>query len=413
MRHARTIVLALSLIVAVNASPAVVQVATAEQADVSITGVTVSPDDPAPGQDFTVTVNVSNLASSNGTVSVTDVYVRVQNRPKEFSRVQNVGAITPGNTLSVPLSLSIPETGSKKLQVHAVVETADGQFQHLEYPLLVTVTNERSVLVSVQASKATVDTETSVNVTVANGDAATVSGVKLHLAGDGTVVDPERITGSIKPGVDRTFQYDVTFDERGTRTLNATVTYSTSGGASRTVSDSTGFEVTNESTDSGKRIEGTIRLVGVETSGNGIVTIQGDAANVGGTNVKSVLLRVKNTAHVSPMGSSGEYFVGAVNDSQFDTFELIARTTDQATVIPVQVEYITDGEQKTETVRINVSSSGDTSRQIPNEGMQRRNRFTPPGEQRSGFLGGLGGVVIPLLGVGMIAGGAYFVRKYR
>lgn len=413
MSRPRLLAVTLSLALAASACVAVAGVVAADDADVAISGVNVSPDSPSPGNQFTVTANISNLASSNGTVRVTDVYVRVPGGTTEYTRVENPGSITPGNTLSVPLSLSVSETGERNLRVHVVVETADGDHQRLEYPVLLSVSEPNEALVSVPASEATVDEDTPVNVTVANGDSSAISSVTVRLSGDGSVNDAKRITGSIEPGADRSFTYDVVFDERGTKKLDATVTFTTSEDVTRTVTDSATFEVTNESTDSGAQIEGEIRLIGVDSSGSGIVTLQGDAANVGGTNVKSVLLRVKNTESVSPMGSSGEYFVGAVNESKFDTFELIARTSGGATTIPVHLEYIVDGEKRTDTVNINASSTGDTSRGIPDEERGPVQPRTPISGQQAGLLGGLGSLVVPAVVLVGLVGGAYVVWKRR
>lgn len=413
MNGRRLLAVLLSLAVAASATAAVTGFAAAQQANVAISGVNVSPDEPGPGEEFTLTANISNLASSNGAVTVTDVFVRGQESGEEYAWTENLGGISPGNTMSVPISFSIPKTGSKNLRVHAFVETPNENHQRLEYPVLVTVSEANEVLVSVRAPEASVDQESTVNVTVANGDSSAISSVEMLLRGSGSVDDPRRVTGSIESKTDRAFLYDVSFDERGTKTLNATLTYTTGGGVTQTVSDSATFEITNESADTGDQLEGKIRLVGVETSGSGIVTLQGDAANVGGTNVKSVLLRVKDTETVSPMGSSGEYFVGAVNDSKFDTFELIARTTAEATAVPVHVEYIVDGEKKTDTVRINVSSAGASSQPVREEERFPNERRTPVDDRRSGALGGLGGVIVAVLVVVGLGGGAYVFRKRR
>ncbi|ELZ95824.1 hypothetical protein C440_06027 [Haloferax mucosum ATCC BAA-1512] len=414
MKRVRLLSLVVLCAVALNAGLAGVDVASADQTSVSISGVRTAPTSPSPGQDFTVTANISNMGSSGQAVELTDVYVRGPGGTDEHGRVENVGSIAPGNTISVPVSLSLDETGSHYLRVHAVVKTRNGGHRHFEYPVLVTVTDHEPVLVSVQASESAAESETPVNVTVANGDAKPISSVEVQLSGNGSATDPKRITGSIEPGVDRSFRYNVTFDDPGAQTLSANVTYKTSGGTIKTVTDETTFDVVNESAGTGNRIDGKIRLVGVEASGSGIVTVQGDAANVGGSNVKSVLLRVKDTKSVSPMGASGEYFVGAVNDSKFDTFELIARTESNATEIPIRVRYLVDGEQKTETVRVNLSSAQGPSRPAPQ--MDREPPERPSQVRDTSSSGGsfnFGGIVVPLLVVVGLVGGVYTLWKRR
>ncbi|WP_225334982.1 hypothetical protein [Halomicrobium urmianum] len=418
MRRDRLLAVALAAVVAVQSMAAVAGVAAAQDADVAISGVSVTPEEPAPGEEFDVTVNVSNLASSDGSARVTDIYVRANDDLEEYTRVENPGSIPAGGSLSVPFTLSFEETGTKNLRVHATVQTPGGEYRSLEYPLYVTVAEPDDVLVSVPASEATVGEETPVNVTVANGAPGAISGVSVSLEGDGTVDSPERVTGSIGAASDRGFGYNVTFPETGTHELSATVTYTTAQGVTRTVSESSTVDVVNESTDGEDEVAGEVGLVGVETRGSGVVTVQGEAANVGGSRVESVLLRVRETESVTPMSASGEHFVGGLNASDFDTFELIAEVEGNASTIPVEIEYLVDGERKTKTQQIPVDSDGGAASDVGREpertgGFEEERMQTPSRDRSTGLLGGIGSLAVPLALVAGLLGGGYVLWKRR
>lgn len=414
MRGTRLLVAFVTLALVVQSVAVVPGLVAAQDADVAITSVNVTPNDPAPGETFTITANLSNLESSGGPVDVTAVYVRGQGDGiNEYGRVNNMGSISAGSSIAVPLSATIDGTGTKNLLVTTRVRTADGDYQDVEYPVTVTVEEPNDVLLSVPTTEAPVGDQTPVNVTIANGNPAPISGVELTMGGDATVENPRRVAASIDAGTERHFQYDVTFDEPGTRTLNATITYSTDDGATRTVSQPRAVAVGNDSDAGG--IRGEIRLTGVDASGSGVVTIQGDAANVGGTNVDSVLLSVEESDGVSPMGSSGEYFVGAVNASQFDTFELIAEVDENVDTVPVSIEYIAGGSSRTDRAEVDVSSeSGGSTSGFRNDPDPARDR-TPAFDRSSSSSGLLGSGVplVPLLVVVGLAGAGVVVWKRR
>ncbi|MEA5410120.1 hypothetical protein VB773_22770 [Haloarculaceae archaeon H-GB2-1] len=70
--------------------------ARAAQTHVAIQSVNASVSDPAPGEQFTLTITVANLQSSSGPVEVTDVYVRRAGSTEEFARIDDVGTVAPG-----------------------------------------------------------------------------------------------------------------------------------------------------------------------------------------------------------------------------------------------------------------------------------------------------------------------------
>lgn len=463
---------------------------------VTISAVDASPDDPTPGETFTVTPTVSNLQSNDGAAAVRAVYVQERGSADDLAVVGNkftdgsLGSIDPGDSMSVPVSLSLNETGDRELMVYALVEGPDGDVDTISYPVTVTVGQPDEVQLGVSTTDAVAGEETSVNVTVANGDDESVSGVEVELSGDADVENAERVSGSLESGAERTHTYDVTFAEGGTQTLEAEAKYTTADGDTQRVTKSvdvavdeavvdTGLSVSVDADDNGSAFEvelanfgnaaltdvellaqadgetferslapdvgadeattvsldaddapegevtvvarytaagesretsttvsftpastGEIRLTGVETAQSGnTLTIQGDAANLGGTDASSVLLSVRDAAGVTPVSPSKEYFVGSVDTSEFATFELTAQVDAGVETVPVEVEYTVDGERKSEAVRLDVSAANGSAAASGGQAAEGQAPDGGPPSGAGGPQGGPGGVFASFAGI--------------
>jgi hypothetical protein len=99
-------------------------------------------------------------------------------------------------------------------------------------------------------------------------------------------------------------------------------------------------------------------VTGVDTSrSGGVVTISGDAANVGSLDASSVVMRVVASEGVTPVNPNKEYFVGPVDSSEFATFQLTANVSASVTEVPVRIEYTVDGERLSRVVELDVSDA--------------------------------------------------------
>ena len=427
--------------------------AAAANTDVAIESVDLSVDQPAPGESFTLRTTISNLDSSDGPVEVTDIYVRRAGSGSDLARIEDVGSIASGETREIPLTMSIDEQGEKRLVVNAVVRDADGDHQRVSYPLYVDVQEPDEAVISVAGLDSVAGEESQVDVTVSNGDDGPLSNVRLGLTGQADVENPERVSASIQPGTQTTHTFAATFDEPGSRTLTATLTYKTDEGVTRTVTRNVTADVEPANLDpqltaaattangsaalratlaefgnvelrdvqlrarvdgetiartrladvpAGESRVGTldgsaipagevtvvaeytaagraettettlsyspapttdVTVTGIDVSRNGgVVTISGDAANVGSADASSVVMRVVPADGVTPVGPNKEYFVGAVESSQFSTFQLTANVSSGASEVPVRIEYTVDGERLSRVVEVDVSDaagSGD------------------------------------------------------
>ncbi|ELZ44355.1 hypothetical protein C463_08376 [Halorubrum californiense DSM 19288] len=253
--------------------------------------------------------------------------------------------------------------------------------------------------------------------TVSQNDSETVE-VSLTNFGNTNLTDVE-VTATANDNVlDRNFVRDVSpesnrvtaFDTSGvvSDTVEFTATYDAAGGNYST------SLVTNINEET--QVPGEIRLTAVEVSrvGSGVM-IEGDAANLGGTDADSVLVQIDDTADVQPVSPSGEYFVGGVEASEFATFELTAETESNASSIPVAITYIVDNERVTTTQRVDLTaaamSAGSSS--APGDSVASGADASGP---RSGSAGS-GGLPLRLIAGGiavitiLLAGVAYRWRS--
>lgn len=459
--------------------------AAAANTDIAIDSVNVSVGQPAPGESFTLTTTLSNLESSNGPVEVTDLYVRQADSSSDLARIEDVGSIARGSTREIPLTMSIDEPGEKRLVVHAVVRDSDGDHHRVNYPLYVDVQKPDEAVVSFANLDSVAGEESQVNVSVSNGDDGPLSNVRLELDGQASVENPERVSASIQSGTQTTHSFAVTFDEPGSRTLGATLTYKTDEGVTRTITRNVTADVEPanldpqltatattangssviratlaefgnvelrdiqlraqvdgetvartrlDDVDAGESRTSTLdgsdipagevtvvaeytaagetettertlsyspaptsdmTVTGVDASrSGGVVTIDGDAANVGSNDATAVQVSVVPGDGVTPVNPNKEYFVGAVESSEFATFQLTANVSASVTEMPIRIDYNVDGERLSETVTVDVSDAA------------------PAGEGQSNTSGpGFSLVTVGLaLVLGTVLAGAY--RRY-
>ena len=229
----RTAVILAGLIIGATLTGGGAATVTAAQTDIQIRSVGLPADNPAPGERFTIPVNLANLRSSSGTVAVTDVYVR--GGGEEYGRIEDVGTLAPGGNLTVPLTLRIDEAGGQRLTVHALVEDATGDRRTVKYPVYVEVRTPDEAIVSLADAELVAGQAGEVNLTVSNGDTTPISNVRLTLDGDLTVARAERVRASLAGGTQTVQSFDVTVPEPGERALDTTLTYTTRAGNTRTV----------------------------------------------------------------------------------------------------------------------------------------------------------------------------------
>jgi hypothetical protein len=263
-----------------------------------------------------------------------------------LSRVDDVSSVDPGGSLTVPVPTTFEEPGDQLLSVVVYVEDSDGTG---------VAKYERPVYVDVDAPtvRAQLDATVPANqygvtdVAVQNVGNTNWTDVTLTASANGTVVD--RV---LLDDLARATNRSVALDTRAVAGTPVTVTLTyTANDATHTVTDVI---------DLGEReaVLGTVRLTSVERSSTTTgVRIEGDAANVGGTDVSSVLVRIPNTSTVTPTPPAADYFVGSIEASEFATFELTAATVGNVSQVPVEITYIAENERRTHTQQVSLGAS--------------------------------------------------------
>lgn len=375
MRRSLLSRLVIALLV-LSSSTGVVAVTAADPA-IQLSSVTVTPDDPTTGEQVTIEATISNLENSDTVVDVTSIYVRSLGTAEEFARLDDIGSISPGGSLSIPISTTFETPGQKQLDVNLVVQDTNGDYHSYTYPVYVEVSEP--------------DTKAGLSATVPENESETID-VSLTNFGNTNLTDIEITATANSEVFDRRFVRDIppeasritSFDTSGivSDTVEFTATYDAAG-----ASHSTSIETNiNEETE----VPGEIRLTAIEVSrvGSGI-RIEGDAANLGGTDTESVLVQVNETPDVQPVSPSGEYFVGGVEASEFATFELTAETESNVSAVPVAITYIVDNERVITTQQVTLTTTTMTaSSAAANDGAAPSSGATgpPPGATGSGGL---------------------------
>lgn len=316
---------------------------------VSVTNATATPQQPAPGERTEIRATIRN-GEESGPVEVTDVYVRRAGSTREYARAEDFGTLSPGGTLTVPLSATFSQPGTKDLRVFVRTEDREGDPTTLQYPLTVVV-RDSGLQMDVDVTEPTVGSDRAVSVTVANGESTDFRNLDLTLEGEtSSVENPRRLDAVLEAGTERTFDYDVTFPGTGTRSVTATLEYTTPNGDRRTLRDTAVADVTAGGVD--LDVTATDPQVGGETP------VAVTVANGERTTLSEVELSV-NGSNVR-VGSPERFTAGldAGANRTFDyavTFPSRSRSTVTATL-----QYRTpDGERTTvrETTTVDLGGS--------------------------------------------------------
>jgi hypothetical protein len=395
MTRVRTRTVCLVVVLLASAAGATAMAVSATSPNIQISSVTTTPEDPTTGESITVETTIKNLESSTDPGEITAIYVRSSTGGlNEHGRIRNIGMIGPGGEITVPMSISFEEPGQKRLTVHVGVEGVNETHHTYEYPLALDVA-EPTVRAGL-STNASDGGPNATDVTLTNFGNTDLTDVEITATANGAIIDRNFLL-DVAPGSSRTTTFPL--EDPPTETIVFNATYTAAG---RSHATTRAIDLSEP-----EPIEGEIRLTGTETRQVGSeLMIEGEAANIGSTNAESVLVRLPDSESVRPVSPSGEYFVGAVDASEFATFELTGEIEQGVSSVPVEITYIVDGKRITTTQQLDVSSSGTMqggASGADGPGPQNGNGGTP---------GGLPLVPIAIAALVVIAGvGIYRWRK--
>ncbi|WP_128905944.1 COG1361 family protein [Halorubrum amylolyticum] len=396
MSRRRSIAVAAVLALLIGGAGVTLGTVAADTPPVQVSNVTATPSDPITDETVTVETTVSNLQSSDDAAEITDIYLRTAGSSETHARAEDVGSVAPGGSVSVSLRTSFETTGEKELRVFLRIEDESGSSYTVEHPVYVDVTapDVRGAL-----SVETTNTSDRTTVELTNYGNTDFEDVAITASANGETFDRNYLF-DVAPDATGSTSFDTADVSEESVTVNATYR---AAGRSRTLS---------ETVDLGdEQVQGEIRLTGLEPTRSGTgVTISGEAANVGSTDTESVLLSVRDTDDADPVAPSGEYFIGAVEASEFATFELTADIGEDADSVPIELSYIVDDERVTTTQRVsipaqNASEVGTGAPAAAGDGGQAPDRGGSPGLP----LTEVGAV----LGMALVGGGSFAVYRWR
>lgn len=397
VRTPSTSVVAVSLLLVVGG---LAGVAAPAAADAFVTMTTdVSTEDPVPDEAFTVTTTLANDDDSDDTYRITDLSVaEVSDRnydedDEELAVLDVSDSLDPGTERVYDFSVALEDTGEQTVYVHATLLDSRGDRKYIVQPVTVDVDRPDPQL-ELDVSDAVVGAERTVNVTVANGLDTSVSQIDVRVDSSADALafrTSGRVRATLAGGDTAAFAFPVKATEAGQFPIEVTLSYTLEGDR-RTVTR------TFDADFSEPQNPGEIRLTGVSVTRGpgGVLQIAGSAANVGSTNVESVLVSVVDGDGVQAADPQPDYFVGGVEGSDFASFDLNAELTGDRTTVPVRVEYVVDDVRRSYTTDVRVSQAA---------------LATPTPEPQGSPLGGL--PLLPtVLGVLVVVlGGALVLRR--
>jgi hypothetical protein len=202
-------------------------------ARLAVSDVTVTPETATVGAQVVVDATLRNSAGSPAPVEVRTVQLRDGDGVRVAA--DDVGSLSPGDQLSVPLATTFEEPGARTLTLRVVGEDADGDRVTITRPVPVTV-EQAPPQVDVRTGPAAVDSPTGVAVTVGNPTTAPVRDVTVRLAEPlGTANRSSGFLPALGAGEEAVVNLSTVPDVAGEHTLGVAVAYTDASGVEREV----------------------------------------------------------------------------------------------------------------------------------------------------------------------------------
>jgi len=221
-------------------------------ARVAVTDATVTPATPTAGAPVTVEATIRLSGASASAADLDRVAVRDPNGTV-LGAATGLGTLSPGETLSVPVTLVVDEPGGYDLSVVATVSDADDETATASRPLSLAV--ERGApLVETAAADAVAGADSAVDVTVSNPTTAPLRDLTVSVV---EPTDGERIrrtVATLAAGASQTLNLSVRPAEGGERAIRVRVDYTTAAGTRATVTHDRTVTVDPLTADVGVRV---------------------------------------------------------------------------------------------------------------------------------------------------------------
>jgi hypothetical protein len=201
---------------------------------ISLGDVTITPSNPSPGDLVEISATISNGETSPETAEVKTVRLESRNEFRRYGQIRNLGTLTPGGSVTAPLTTTFEDPGVKRLQLAVVVETVDEELIKFNYPVTLVVSESGPKMNIEVAGSAGSHREIAVN--VSNGLRDDIRNLDLTVDGRNVQFsDPERLDARLEAGTKRTFTYAGTVPDGNSGSITATLEYTNEMGQTQTL----------------------------------------------------------------------------------------------------------------------------------------------------------------------------------
>jgi hypothetical protein len=240
------------LVVALLGSAALVAVpAAGADARLALTDATVSPDTPAAGAPITVSTTARLSAGSDTPLALDAVRV-VDADGETLGEATDLGRLSPGETLTVPVTITVEEARIHDLRIVAVGTDEDDERTRATRPLTVGV-EVGAPQFEFRTDRLVAGADREVDVRISNPTTASLRRIELRTAGSAGT--DRRTIPTLAAGATQTLNLTVQPGTPGETGLSVAATYTDPTGATRTTTHARSVDVVPPSVDVGVRAE--------------------------------------------------------------------------------------------------------------------------------------------------------------
>lgn len=288
-----------------------------------------------PGEEANVTFRIRPEASGNIRLDTAVSYVTAAGTAESVdrNRVLEVDPLDTGVSIRVSTAVEDEQEGNQDslgVDVPGVINDASGDAE-----------NEQ-------------EDSGDVRITVANVGNAAVTDVVLEPTADNATLAAQPVTDLLGPGEEATVP--VTLGRTPVTAYTFEAAYTVAGSRERV---STGLDLGPDL--------GSVTVTGVDIAvDDETALITGNVGNPGKGAISGIVVSVGEAEEVRPSYPNRDFFVGEVDGDAFAPFEVTATVGENATHVPLEVQYLVGGDVRTDTVRLPVE---DVDRETDDSGL--------------------------------------------